>query len=437
MQVDYNERIPNNVGLADDRRLLRALERWQPAYLDWWRELGPVGALEHDVYLRTAISVERDGWAHFNHVKMPDYRWGIFLAPPEPDRRINFGIHKGEPAWQELPGEYRAELRRLIVVQGDTEPASVEQQRRLGLTAPSLYDLRNLYQVNVEEGRHLWAMVYLLHAFFGRDGREEAEEMLARHAGDADKPRTLEAFNEPTDDWLSFFMYTFFQDRDGKFQLCALAESGFDPLSRTCRFMLTEEAHHMFVGESGIMRIVRRTCEKMREHDTDDVAPYGAVPLCAAAEVDQPPLLDLPRSVRLGGIDERRQLLFDGAEGPLPGDQDRRRPRARRGYRRGPGLRGRQGGVEGGDRTEGDERDAARCLCGRQPARHRPFQQGAPPLRHRRRAAPAASRLPPQHRGLRRHPHRSRRHADRRRDMGGEAGRLAAERGGPCLRRVP
>ena len=171
--------------LADDRRLLRALERWQPAYLDWWRELGPVGALEHDVYLRTAISVERDGWAHFNHVKMPDYRWGIFLAPPEPDRRINFGIHKGEPAWQELPGEYRAELRRLIVVQGDTEPASVEQQRRLGLTAPSLYDLRNLYQVNVEEGRHLWAMVYLLHAFFGRDGREEAEEMLARHAGDA------------------------------------------------------------------------------------------------------------------------------------------------------------------------------------------------------------------------------------------------------------
>ena len=279
MQVDYNERIPNNVNLADDRRLLRALERWQPAYLDWWRELGPVGALEHDVYLRTAISVERDGWAHFDHVKMPDYRWGIFLAPPEPDRRINFGIHKGEPAWQELPGEYRAELRRLIAIQGDTEPASVEQQRRLGLTAPSLYDLRNLYQVNVEEGRHLWAMVYLLQAFFGRDGREEAEEMLARHAGDADKPRTLEAFNEPTDDWLSFFMYTFFQDRDGKFQLCALAESGFDPLSRTCRFMLTEEAHHMFVGETGVMRIVQRTCEKMREHDTDDVGPFGAVPL--------------------------------------------------------------------------------------------------------------------------------------------------------------
>ena len=249
MQADYNERIPNNVGLADDRRLLRALERWQPAYLDWWSALGPVGADEHEVYLRTAIGVDADGWAHFGHVRMPDYRWGIFLAEREPERRINFGIHKGEPAWQALPGEYRAELRRLIATQGDTEPASVEQQRRLGLSAPSLYDLRNLYQVNVEEGRHLWAMVYLLHAFFGRDGREEADEMLARHAGDPDKPRTLEAFNEPTDDWLSFFMYTFFQDRDGKFQLHALAESGFDPLSRTCRFMLTEEAHHMFVAK--------------------------------------------------------------------------------------------------------------------------------------------------------------------------------------------
>ena len=81
MQVDYNERIPNNVGLADDRRLLRALERWQPAYLDWWRELGPVGALEHDVYLRTAISVERDGWAHFNHVKMPRLQVGHLPGP--------------------------------------------------------------------------------------------------------------------------------------------------------------------------------------------------------------------------------------------------------------------------------------------------------------------------------------------------------------------
>ena len=110
--------------------------------------------------------------------------------------------------WQEVPGEYRGTLRRLIVTQGDTEPASVEQQRQLGRTCPSLYDLRNLFQVNVEEGRHLWAMVYLLHAYFGRDGREEAEALLQRRSGDPDKPRILGAFNEPTPDWLSFFMFT-------------------------------------------------------------------------------------------------------------------------------------------------------------------------------------------------------------------------------------
>jgi benzoyl-CoA 2,3-dioxygenase component B len=280
--INYSDKIPNNVNLDEDPRLQRALESWQPEFLTWWKDMGPFNALKHDVYLRTAVSVEPSGWAHFDYVKMPEYRWGIFLAPAEPGRQINFGKHKGEAAWQQVPGEYRSELRRLIVTQGDTEPASVEQQRKLGLTAPSLYDLRNLYQVNVEEGRHLWAMVYLLHAYFGRDGREEAEAMLTRHAGDPDKPRILQAFNVDTTDWLSFHLFTYFQDRDGKFQLASLSESGFDPLSRTCRFMLTEEAHHLFVGESGITRIVQRTCEIMKENklsDPSDVRKFGGVDL--------------------------------------------------------------------------------------------------------------------------------------------------------------
>jgi len=276
VSIDYSEKIPNNVGLADNRTLQRALEHWQPAYLDWWADMGPEGSQNFDVYLRTAVSVEPNGWAHFDHVKMPDYRWGIFLTPPEAGRTIGFGAHKGEPAWQDVPGEHRANLRRLIVTQGDTEPASVEQQRHLGLTAPSLYDLRNLFQVNVEEGRHLWAMVYLLHAYFGRDGREEAEALLERRSGDADNPRILGAFNERTPDWLAFFMFTYFTDRDGKFQLCSLAESGFDPLARTTRFMLTEEAHHMFVGESGVGRIIQRTCEVMNQLKSDDPAQIRA-----------------------------------------------------------------------------------------------------------------------------------------------------------------
>ena len=279
MSIDYGARIPNNVDLAGNRTLQRALEHWQPEYQAWWAEMGPEGSRDFDVYLRTAVSVDAKGWANFGYVKMPDYRWGIFLAAPEPDRKVNFGAHKGEPAWQDVPGEHRANLRRLIVTQGDTEPASVEQQRHLGLTAPSLYDLRNLFQVNVEEGRHLWAMVYLLHAHFGRDGREEAEALLERRSGDADNPRILGAFNEKTPDWLAFFMFTFFTDRDGKYQLAALAESGFDPLSRTCRFMLTEEAHHMFVGESGVGRVIQRTAEAMARERTDDPARIRALGL--------------------------------------------------------------------------------------------------------------------------------------------------------------
>ena len=277
--VDLNDKIPNNVGLASDRKLQRALERWQPQFLQWWQDLGPVEHQDHDVYLRTAISVGRDGWANFGYVKMPDYRWGIFLADPDPDRTIGYGDRKGQPVWQEVPGDLRSDLRRLIVVQGDTEPASVEQQRHLCRTAPSLYDMRNLFQINVEEGRHLWAMVYLLHAYFGRDGRDEADMLLERHSGSPDNPRILGAFNEPTPDWLSFFFFTYFTDRDGKFQLASLAESGFDPLARSCQFMLKEEAHHMFVGAGGVGRVVQRTVELMREHDTDDVAPHGGINL--------------------------------------------------------------------------------------------------------------------------------------------------------------
>ncbi len=268
--VNYDTLIPNNVDLSSDRRVLKALEQWQPKYVEWWKAMGPEGFHNASVYLRTAVSVETEGWAKFDYVKMADYRWGILLAPQEEGRKIHFGEHKGEDAWQEVPGEYRAMLRRLLVIQGDTEPASVEQQRYLGATAPSLYDLRNVFQINVEEGRHLWAIVYLLQKYFGRDGREEAQELLRRRSGDPDIPRMLGAFNEQTPDWLSFFMFAFFTDRDGKMQLESLAQSGFDPLARTCRFMLTEEAHHMFVGESGVGRIIQRTCEAMIEAGIDD-----------------------------------------------------------------------------------------------------------------------------------------------------------------------
>src|SRR5712672_3425539 len=218
IKVDYREKIPNNVNLTEDRRVLKAVGGWHPGYLDWWKDMGPEGFQESLVYLRTAVSVDPKGWAKFDYIKMPEYRWGILLAPSEENRTIPFGAHKGDAVWQDVPGEYRAMLRRLVVIQGDTEPASVEQQRHLGKAAP----------------------------------------------------RMLGAFNEATPDWLSLFMFTFFTDRDGKMQLESLAQSGFDPLSRTCRFMLTEEAHHMFVGETGIGRTIQRTCEAMKAAGLED-----------------------------------------------------------------------------------------------------------------------------------------------------------------------
>ena len=268
--VDYDGLIPNNVGLNDDRACAR---RWRPGIpatstggSRWGRR---VSRTAWCICAPPSASARKAGRSSAT-CGCRNIAGACCWRPTVEGRKIPFGAHKGEPAWQEVPGEYRAMLRRLLVIQGDTEPASVEQQRHLGATAPSLYDLRNLFQVNVEEGRHLWAMVYLLQKYFGRDGREEAEELLRRRSGDQDSPRMLGAFNEATPDWLSFFMFTFFTDRDGKMQLAALAQSGFDPLSRTCRFMLTEEAHHMFVGETGVQRIVQRTCEAMRDAGIDD-----------------------------------------------------------------------------------------------------------------------------------------------------------------------
>ena len=231
------------------------------------------------------MSVDPKGWAKFDYVRMPDYRWGVLLAPQMEGRKVNFGMHKGEDAWQEVPGEYRAMLRRLVVIQGDTEPASVEQQRYLGKTAPrsttcAIYS-RSTWRRAVISGR--WSIC--CRNISALDGREEAEALLQRRSGDPDTPRMLGAFNEKTPDWLSFFMFTYFTDRDGKMQLEALAQSGFDPLSRTCRFMLTEEAHHMFVGETGVTRVIQRTCEAMKEagirdpNDIEKVRKLGVIDL--------------------------------------------------------------------------------------------------------------------------------------------------------------
>ena len=95
--------IPNNVDLDHDQQLRRALGVWHPRFLKWWSEVGPEGFDTSRVYLRTAISASADGWANYAYVRMPEYRWGIFLAPPQ-NRKIGFGDHPDADVWQTLPG---------------------------------------------------------------------------------------------------------------------------------------------------------------------------------------------------------------------------------------------------------------------------------------------------------------------------------------------
>ena len=405
--VDYDGLIPNNVGLGQDERVKRALEKWHPGYINWWNDMGPEGFQELLVYLRTAISVDPKGWAKFDYVRMPEYRWGVLLAPQHEGRKIPFGMHKGEDAWQEVPGEYRAMLRRLIVIQGDTEPASVEQQRHLGKTAPSLYDMRNLFQVNVEEGRHLWAMVYLLQKYFGTDGREEAEALLQRRSGHADTPRMLGAFNEKTPDWLSFFMFTYFTDRDGKMQLEALAQSGFDPLSRTCRFMLTEEAHHMFVGETGVTRVVQRTCEAMKEAGIND--PNNIEAVRKLGVIDLPTIqkkanMHFSLTLDLFGNEistNAANAFHAGLKGRYREDRLKDDHQLESGTY--PVLRLIDGKIQNEDLPAlvRAQHAAARRLCGRLQCRRRPLEQGDRRTRHPIRDQAAACRLPPPHRRVR------------------------------------
>lgn len=173
-------------------------------------------------------------------------------------KEIEFGHFRGQPKWErviDIPDQrIRDYLNHIIVVQGDTEFASVEQQKHLYENAPSDYDRYALQRVNVEEMRHGWQMCYLLVKYFGHSGKIEAQKLLERRANRGS--RILDAFNEPVVNWLDFFTYTDFVDRDGKFQLRMLSISAFAPLSRSMPPMLKEESFHLGTGHNGLKRIL-------------------------------------------------------------------------------------------------------------------------------------------------------------------------------------
>jgi len=187
-----------------------------------------------------------------------DYKFEAKFGPTR-SNEIEFGAFKGRPKWEkviQIPDQrIRDAMQNLIVYQGDTEFASVEQQRRLFQNAPSEHDRQSLCRVVTEEMRHGWQMCHLLINHFGYSGRVEAQKMLERRA--FDQKRLLGAFNQDVDHWLDFFTYTDFVDRDGKFQLTMLSYSGFAPVAQSMIPMLREESFHLGTGQDGIKRIVR------------------------------------------------------------------------------------------------------------------------------------------------------------------------------------
>ena len=190
--------------------------------------------------------------------ELKQFKFEVKFGEPEADA-IEFGHYKGQRKWptvMHIPDQrIRDALLNLIVYQGDTEFASVEQQRNLLHNAPSDYDLLSLQRVMIEEMRHGWQMSYLLCAHFGDEGKREAAKLLERRADEGE--RLLGSFNEIVDNWLDFFTYTQFIDRDGKFQLKMLSVSAFDPLSRSMGPMLKEESFHLGTGNNGLLRIVK------------------------------------------------------------------------------------------------------------------------------------------------------------------------------------
>jgi benzoyl-CoA 2,3-dioxygenase component B len=192
-----------------------------------------------------------------NHDEIANFKFDTLYGAIETDE-IQFGAFKGRPKWENLrqvpTQQMRDALINLIVYQGDTEFASVEQQRHLFQMAPSDWDRKALTRVMIEEMRHGWQMCALLVEHFGYSGKVEAQKMLERRA--FENKRLLGAFNVDVDNWMDFFTYTDFVDRDGKFQLQMLKYSAFAPLGRSMSYMLREEAFHMGTGNDGLRRIV-------------------------------------------------------------------------------------------------------------------------------------------------------------------------------------
>ena len=190
--------------------------------------------------------------------KFHDYKFEVKFGAV-PSETIEFGDYAGRQKWEtvlQIPDQrVRDTLLHLITYQGDTEFASVEQQRNLLNTAPTDYDLQSAVKIMREEMRHGTQMSYLLVKYFGSSGKLEAQKLLERRA--FNNSRLLGAFNQDVEDWLDFYCYTELVDRDGKYQLTMLNHSGFKPLAASMTPMLQEEFYHLLTGHTGLTRVIK------------------------------------------------------------------------------------------------------------------------------------------------------------------------------------
>ncbi|MCX4030116.1 hypothetical protein H0A36_27720 [Endozoicomonas sp. SM1973] len=270
--------IPNNVGLEENKPLKMQLEHYQADFKSWWKLRGPTEFLDVPMTLRIPNGSTKGRWYKTVKIRPSEYCWGLYMAPCRHDS-IQHGIHKGEALWETVPTDYYSYLLHHIRVQADVENGGVEQGQLLLQMAPSFYDLNNLFQFLLEEGRHSWAMVHILLEHFGHDGLVESEALLDRMCGDENNPRLLDAFNFTTDDWLSHFMWLFLADRDGKYQLQAVTQAAFAPLARASRFMLFEEPLHINMGVSGLDRTLYKSAKLTLESGSFDIFEHVAIPL--------------------------------------------------------------------------------------------------------------------------------------------------------------
>lgn len=206
-------------------------------------------------------------WRDDVGIEIPEAE-NFFMTPlydEDVSKEVQFGDFAGQPTWDrvgQVPNQQmRDALLQLVFVQGDTEFASTEQQRRLLENVPHDYDRYAAVRIMLEEMRHGMQMANILVNHFGSSGKLEARKLLERRASEAfpeeSNPRLLGAFNEAVDNWIDFYAYTCFVDRDGKFQLGMLKPCGFTPLARSAGPMLKEEAFHLGSGNDGLVRIVK------------------------------------------------------------------------------------------------------------------------------------------------------------------------------------